>query len=269
MGAVYGSVRALSPARAVLTDAAGALPAVDLVDVARDAALQTRVDHTYLVPVTAVATLFGQLRSGLRLRALEIGGRRAFGYESVYFDTPDLLAYRQHVQRYRRRFKVRTRTYLDSGDCMLEVKTLGGRSETIKHRIEYDVFARYRLDARARAFVAEHTRRPDAIDLLRPTLVTSYHRFTLVDLLAGVRLTCDVDLTCRAGAGSMAGLDELVLIETKTARGTAAISHAFHRAGARSIAMSKYCVGVAALYDGVTTNPWHRVMRRYFGSEPT
>jgi len=33
----------------------------------------------------------------------------------TYVDTPDLLTYRQHLQGRRRRYKVRTRAYLDSG----------------------------------------------------------------------------------------------------------------------------------------------------------
>jgi hypothetical protein len=267
MSALYGTVRTSSPARAVLAHTTAALPPVGLAEILRHAELQTRMDRKYLVPVAAVPALLNRLSDlGRPLRILEIDGRRAFGYESVYFDTPDLLTYRQHVQRQRRRFKVRTRTYLDSGDCVLEVKTLGGRSETIKNRMLYDVIGRYGLDAQARRFVAELVHRPDAVDRLRPTLITSYHRFTLADLAGGIRVTCDVDLTCRAGARTMGGLGEVVLIEAKASRATTAVSHAFHEVGARSAAMSKYCVGVAMLYDGVTTNPWHRIMRRHFAA---
>jgi hypothetical protein len=96
------------------------------------------------------------------------------------------------------------------------------------------------------------------------TLVTTYHRLTLVDAAGEVRLTCDVDLSCRAGARTMSGLAEHVLVEAKTARATAALDHAFHAVGVRSLSLSKYCVAVAMLCDGVRTNPWHRTLRRYF-----
>jgi hypothetical protein len=37
-----------------------------------------------------------------------------------------------------RRFKIRTRTYVDSAECWLEVKTRDQRGNTVKHRREHD-----------------------------------------------------------------------------------------------------------------------------------
>jgi hypothetical protein len=62
----------------------------------------------------------------------------------------------------------------------------------------------------------------------------------------------------------MSGLAEHVLVEAKTSRAMAALDHAFHWVGVRSMPLSKYCVAVAMLCDGVRTNPWRRVLRRYF-----
>src|ERR671917_500574 len=70
--------------------------------------------------------------------ALEIDGRRAFAYRSTYFDTPDLDAFRDHIQQRRRRYKCRSREYLDSGHYAFEVKLKGLRGRTVKHRMEYD-----------------------------------------------------------------------------------------------------------------------------------
>lgn len=262
-GTVYRvGVASPSSARAGLTGATARLGPIGLPEVLSQAALQTRLDRKYVVPAGALPALFDRL--GPRFRVLEIGDRRLFGYESVYFDTPDLLTYRHHVQGRRRRFKVRTRTYLDSGDCVLEVKTTGHRGETIKHRIEYDLVGRYRLDESARRFLAGLVHPPDIVDALWARLVTSYHRLTLVDVAGEVRLTCDVDLSCRTGPRTMSGLDDHVLVEAKTTRAIAALDHAFHAVGVRSSALSKYCVAVATLCDGVRANPWHRVLRRHF-----
>jgi len=266
-GALYRVAAAEpSPARVLLTGATAGLGPIGLPEVLSLAALQTRLDRKYVVPAGALPALLDRL--GPRFRVLEIGERRLFGYESIYFDTPDLLAYRHHVQGRRRRFKVRTRTYLDSGDCVLEVKTTGRRGETIKHRMGYDLVGRYRLDDLARRFIAGLTP-PETVDALWATLVTSYHRMTLVDPAGEVRLTCDVDLSCRAGARAASGLAEHALVEAKTARTIVALDHAFHAVGVRSLSFSKYCVAVAMLRDGVRTNPWHRVLRRYFTLEPT
>jgi len=96
------------------------------------------------------------------------------------------------------------------------------------------------------------------------TAVTVY----VVDPAGEIRLTCDVDLSCRAGARTVSGLAEHALVEAKTGRASAALDHAFHAVGVRSVSLSKYCVAVAMLRDGVRTNPWHRVLRRYFAPDP-
>jgi hypothetical protein len=98
-----------------------ALPAVALAELQETAALQTRVDRKYVLPLDALPGLLAALPDGTR--RLVIDGRDAFGYESVYFDTPDLDAFRLAAGRRRRRYKVRTRTYCDTGGCWLEVKT--------------------------------------------------------------------------------------------------------------------------------------------------
>jgi hypothetical protein len=238
------------------------LPPVSLADVLANAALDTRTDLKYVMPLDVLPALLTRL--GSRFQVLEIHGRRMFGYQSIYFDTPDLLSYRQHLQRNRRRFKVRTRTYVDSNECMLEVKVQGSRSATIKHRRPHPVDERFRLRDDACRFVAMHTGASDVTGRLRPVLLTSYHRLTLVDLSEGVRITCDADLTCRSGDHSVEGLRDRLLIETKAAGPQSALAHAFHDVGIRSTALSKYCLGLAMVADQLRANPWQRTMRRHF-----
>ena len=67
------------------------------------------MDRKYFVPADVFGRMIAELAG--ELRVLDIEGKRTFGYESVYFDTPDLSTYRAHVQRRRLRFKARTRTY--------------------------------------------------------------------------------------------------------------------------------------------------------------
>jgi hypothetical protein len=263
VSALYVSVRTASPARASLLAATARLEPVSLVEVLAQAALDTRVDRKYIVPFQLFPAVLARL--GARLRVLEIDGRRTFGYESVYFDTPELHSYRHHLQGNRRRFKVRTRTYLDSGDCVLEVKIKGGRSETVKHRIPYPSRGRYHLDDDGRRFVAGHIHWPQAAEHLRPALVDSYHRLTLVDLSGATRITCDTDFTCRRGAATAEGLFDRMLVETKSTGKQRLLANLFHQAGIRPAAISKYCLGIALLDHEVRANPWHRTMRRHFG----
>jgi hypothetical protein len=238
------------------------LPPVGLADVLAHAALDRRTDLKYVTPLAVLPALVARL--GPRFQVLEIHGRRMFGYQSVYFDTPDLLTYRQHLQNNRRRFKVRTRTYVDSGECMLEVKVQGCRSATIKHRRMHPVDERFELGGDACRFVAAHAGAPHDPARLRPVLLTSYHRLTLVDLSGGVRITCDADLMCRSGDRWIEGLRDRLLIETKSTGPQSALAHVFHDLGLRSTALSKYCLGLSMLADNLRANPWQRTMRRHF-----
>lgn len=84
------------------------------------AAMLTRTDRKYVVRPGELAAVVSMMPGPVRV--LDIEGHRSFAYESVYFDTPELASYLAAARKRRHRWKVRTRTYLDSGQCMLEVK---------------------------------------------------------------------------------------------------------------------------------------------------
>jgi hypothetical protein len=248
----------------VVASAVAGLPAASLAEVMERAALQARVDRKYLVPVDRFAELVERLPSGWAV--LEIERLRGFAYESVYFDTPDLLTYRQHLQGRRRRYKVRTRAYLDSGDCAFEVKLGGPRDQTVKARLPYPVAARDRLTADAREFLADQLLAAygQPAPRLAARVVTAYQRTTLVDLRRGTRLTCDVDLVCSGAGRAATGLSHHVLVESKSPGPAADADTALRALGLRPVQLSKYCVAVALLHPDLRANPWHRTLRRYF-----
>ena len=134
--------------------AAAMVEPIGLDELIELAELQTRVDRKYFVPADVFRRMIGELAG--ELRVLDIDGRRTFGYESVYFDTPELTTYRAHVQRRRQRFKARTRTYTDSGLCMFEVKLTGARGETVKQRVPHPRAAPRRTDRRGPGPPAHH-----------------------------------------------------------------------------------------------------------------
>lgn len=248
---------------------AAALPQATLDEVLGAAELQTRVDRKYLVPVQDCIRLGDELARCYRV--LEIDGQRTFGYESVYFDTPELALYRHHLQGRRRRYKVRTRTYLDTGHTMFEVKLKGLRGQTIKHRRPHPPSDRRRVTDEAAAFLDQLLQGEygDVAPELVPSVTTSYSRTTLVDLAAGARLTCDVDLVCSGPAGHRATPGNHVLVETKSDGGTGLADRVLHDLGVRPVGISKYCVGVALLHPRVPSNRWHRILCRHFGYQNT
>ena len=193
------------------------LTTTTLAELNSAAGLLTRVDRKYLVPLTCAQNLVDGLAP--HARVLAIDERRRFSYTSTYFDTPGLEAFMLAARKRRRRFKVRTRTYLDSGLCFLEVKTRGARGTTVKRRMGYHADDASRLTGPGRAFVAAclagagvtgSAAAREVAAALRPVLTTTYERTTLHLPRAEARATIDTALTWRrlgpaAPAGSSAG----------------------------------------------------------------
>jgi hypothetical protein len=247
-----------------IRDSAWACRPIGLDDLVESAELLTRVDRKYFVPAKTFRALIAELGS---FRVLEIDGQRTFDYESVYFDTPDLLTYRAHLQRRRRRFKARTRTYVDSGLCMFEVKVVGQRGATVKKRIKHPVADRAVLTPQAHEFLGQVLR--EAYDQpvppgLQPMLINLYRRTTFASPVEGSRLTCDVSLSCHTERASMTDRGQHVLVESKSANGAGEADQMLRQLGVRPISVSKYCVGIAALRPEVPANPWRTTLDRYF-----
>lgn len=226
------------------------------------AQLLTRIDRKYLVPIDPLRRLLGQLPPGTRV--LEMSGARDFAYTSLYFDTPDLASYHLAARRRRRRFKIRTRRYEDSGECWLEVKTRGTRGSTVKQRTPHDPARLGDLDAR-REFVEEVLAAqgvPDwtGLDLL-PTLTTRYRRTTLYLPDSGSRATIDTELAWDDGGEGM-HLPGLAVVETKTGSAASTVDRLLWRSGHRPVRISKYGTGLAALRPHLPATPWHRTLRR-------
>lgn len=247
--------------------AVAAFPGIDLEELVAAAAMMARVDRKYVVPVSDLPALLAAAPASTRV--LDIAGRRTFGYRSTYLDTPELASYFLAGRRRRRRFKVRTRGYLDAGTSWLEVKTRAGRGMTVKTRIEYPEVTSGHLDAVGAMFVADQlagggVRGVDA-GRLTPTLVTSYRRSTLFLPESGSRATIDVDLGwSTAGALAPRDLDRprLAIVETKTGSTPSAIDRVLWSYGHRPSCVSKFGVGMAALVPDLPDLKWHRVLRR-------
>lgn len=241
---------------------------ISLREVDATAALQRRVDRTYLVTAGQLHRLAAEM--GSYFRALEIDRERVMRYDSVYFDTNDLDLFRAHRQGRRRRFKVRVRTYVDSGTSFVEVKTKSGRGETVKHRIPHPPEWRTALDDRATAFVRKVIREQYDLEVqtLVPALESRYRRATLVDPVAGERLTCDVELQWSGPDGRQIHGPDLVLLESKTTnRGR--VDDVLASWGIRPLSMSKYALGTALLRPHLAANKWSRLLQREFDWQRT
>ncbi|NKY41025.1 polyphosphate polymerase domain-containing protein [Cellulomonas septica] len=217
---------------------------------------------TLTVTADAVPVLLARLPADAQV--LQIGATRLFDYESVYFDTPDLLAYRLSATRRRRRFKVRTRSYLDSAQCWLEVKTRGARGATVKDRLPYHL--RDRLDVGPGRWFVDGTLDQRGVDVasplpLHPTLVTRYLRATLCLPRTASRVTVDTDLAWHDG-DRLLRLRRLAVVETKNGSTASDVDRLLWAHGHRPVRVSKYATGLAALRPELASHRWRRTLHR-------
>lgn len=235
------------------------LPAVSLEEVQSRAELLTRVDRKYLLRTTQAEVVLDRLDPGCSV--LEIDGRRSSGYASTYFDTPDRESYHSTATARRRRWKVRTRTYLDSGERWIEVKTRGPRGRTVKERLPLEADPHVQLPEEAVTFVEQRLRAARAIDRPwrgHPTLHTAYDRCTVLLADGTSRATIDTGLRWALPDGTHLDPEDLVILETKTAGSPSALDRTLWGLGHRPTRISKFGTGLALLEPTLPANRWHR-----------
>lgn len=235
------------------------LAPVDLARLDEAARLLTRRDRKYVVPTTEAAELIRQLAGSSSV--LAIGGKRRFAYESVYFDTTDLDTYLAAARGRPRRYKVRIRTYLDSGRQMLEIKRRDGRGNTDKSRTDHTAGSSNRLDDHGRAFIAADPVVAVDAGALAPILRTTYQRSTLL-LGDGQRLTIDTDLRSVASDGRAVELVDMAIIETKASQVATTADRQLWANGHRPIRLSKFCTSLAAIDPTLPSNRWTRALQQ-------
>ena len=251
---------------------------ITLAELNSEASLLTRMDRKYLVPPGDTQHVINHLAP--RAQVLQIDSLRHFRYASTYFDTPGLDAFFLAARKRRRRYKIRTRTYLDSGLCFLEVKTNGSREATVKDRFKYDPDDADRVTPDGRLFVIERlvesgTCSSDEArtiaDALVPVMDSTYSRTTLHLPHDEARATFDTQLTWdlfgpdgkRLGQGVM--VDHLNVVETKNPSTASPTDRLLWNQGHRPARISKYATGLALLDASLPTNRWNRTIKRDLG----
>jgi len=227
----------------------GAFASVSLEQLNSKAAMLERLDNKYVVQAAMVNQALDQLVQ--HFDVLEIEGRRAFTYETCYFDDEQLHSYLDHHQGRRKRCKVRVRRYTDAGLCFVEVKLKDKRGITVKKRLRTSPQLYGRLDEAAHHHVQQSYRALYGEGFphqLQAVMDMRYRRITLVARQGGERMTIDGGLEFRHGDHCRAVDGDVFVIETKSANGNGVadrVLRALHQHPTPGC--SKYCVGMAAL----------------------
>ena len=243
----------------------GGLREISLEQLGERAALLRRVDTKYVLEEDAFARLVERLAEDHAV--LTIDERREFAYETVYFDTPGLRCYREHVEGRRPRFKARTRLYADSALCQFEVKIKREDDETDKRQANHPPDQVDRMGERARRLVRDALEEAgiEPPDEMEPVLRTDFLRSTLAADEGGARLTCDRDLRLARMDGEAVHMRPgLVLVETKSEDGSSRADRLLAEAGVEPLSLSKYRVGVDLLVEADPTGDL-RDVRALFG----
>lgn len=259
------------------------LTTVRLEDLPAESALLHRVDRKYLIARHQLPELIGAAPESTH--RVTVAGRDSLRYESIYYDSEGLTSFHDAAWGRPRRYKIRRRTYLDSGDSWLELKVRDTRGFTHKTRSllegsTADQSYNWTLLAEELGHWGIQPERR-----YWPTLSTQYERSTLYLAQEGCRVTVDRGVNWhRLGApvhshgatanpgdtrihdddwgGSMpvAHLSK-VIVETKTAGAASSFDRMLWAHGIRPVSFSKYAVGLARMDEHLPHNRWYRVMR--------
>lgn len=236
---------------------------VTLEQLNEKAKMLDRSENKYIVDTERLPVLITEFKKHFCI--LKIKKKTIFTYKNKYFDTDDLIAYKYHNQGRRKRFKVRTRYYVDSDLCYFEVKLKGKRGSTIKKRIRYPTVNYGKLTYQAISFLQTwyrkiyHQRFPFR---LFPQIAVEYQRITFVGIEVAERLTIDFNLSY---ANDTRGVIKkpFVIIETKSSNGQGKADMIMKKFKIRRVSCSKYCLGANLLQLNVKYNHFKPLIKKY------
>lgn len=214
--------------------------------------LLDRMDTKYIFHIRHLPSVLQDLKPDFLV--LDIGGIRNNRYQTIYFDTPGLAMYLNHHNKRLNRYKVRLRQYGDSGINFLETKFKNNKKRTIKTRIRRDEFLTD-FDEKAMTFIRKTPYPPET---LSPVLKVCYSRMTFVSRTSPIRLTIDTGLHYSFN-GQENQFSNLVIAEIKQNRTVRSDFHTLMRKyHIPALSISKYCLGIISLYQGVKKNNFKR-----------
>lgn len=207
--------------------------------------LMNRTDTKF---VTSIGKLMQLLQmAGDEYLVQEIDGKRNMSYATIYYDSEDYAFYNAHHDGHAGRQKVRVRSYVDSHQSFLEIKTKDNHGKTYKSRISAN-------DASAQGFLRQNLHLDP--QLLEQKIENSFRRITLVNKVKTERLTIDTDLSFQnLTTGLKCSLPQLAIIELKRdGLQPLPILPMLRKLRIHPCGFSKYCIGEALTNPSLRTN---------------
>lgn len=213
-------------------------------------ALLSRFDTKFMLTEPQTERIFEEI--GPRYRILEVKGFRSGHYRTIYFDTPDLQMFKTHHNGRRPRYKVRQRSYIDSGVAFFEIKQKTSMNRTVKLRMQIPELVAV-LEGPVASFVRDNT--PYDPATLVPNMENDFLRVSLMGIDNVERLTIDFSVALALG-DKWTRVPGLVVAELKQPKYSASspFIQQVRKLHIPPMSFSKYCHAVALLKDDMRRN---------------
>src|SRR6218665_287287 len=168
-----------------------------------------RMETKFLLPLMDLPAFLQEMQPHYKLLAIE--NDLVFEYSSLYYDTPGFDCYLEHHNGKQNRYKVRERSYLQTGKTYLEIKFSSNTRRVFKHRVRQEAPGQLLQEPVAGFIQSSSSFDPAA---LVPVLTVGYKRLTLVNMLTRERVTVDTDLEFSHGVSRLK-ISKFAVVEVK------------------------------------------------------
>ncbi len=219
-----------------------------------------RTDKKFIINIDDLHLILIQLLESHKV--LRINENHIQSYRTIYYDTSDLKMYLAHHNKKTNRFKIRTREYLDSNLCFLEIKNKSNKGKTVKKRIKLKE-SRLIDNPKNQQFISINS--PFVQSNLSAVLGNVFRRIMLVDNALTERLTIDIDLQAWEvnNRDNSVDLKDIAIIELKRDANSIADTHKkLIDLRIKSMGFSKYAIASSILFaDKLKNNNFKQKQR--------
>lgn len=168
--------------------------------------LNERYDMKFVTPLSLINPLFSSLKENFLVQ--ELNGMFFQPYQTLYFDTPELLFFHQHASGKTKRIKIRKRFYKETDVCQLEIKA---KEKNITKKFRNKSIMNDFFSEQDSFFLDHHGIKAAE---LQPVLHVAYKRLVLWDKNMSGRITIDKEYSSGISSPDHQ-FDKMAIIEIK------------------------------------------------------
>lgn len=179
--------------------------------------------------------------------------------KTAYFDTDNKASFAMHHNGKLPRYKIRTRTYIDSNDQFLEIKCKNNKGRTEKKRLK--IITKEDLFEQPAVISFLNERHIHNFNALKESLLVKYKRISLIHKKVNERVTLDFDLSFSNDLKRVL-LGDLVFVEVKQEKEKKSpVMKALKAHNKHAISLSKYCYGLLNIDTSIKHNNFNPLLK--------